>query len=401
MANDTAVQDLMAALRPSAAALPESRIVKVFNQGRNKPGLIPLWAGEGDLPTPAFIAEAASKALLDGDTFYTYQRGLPPLREALAAYHTRHYGRPFSPENFFVTGGGMQAIQFAFQMTVGAGDEVVVPTPAWPNFRGAVETTGAKIKSVPMSLGPKGWHLDLDKLFAAVGPKTRVIVINSPANPNGWTASQDDLAAILDFTRKHGLWIVADEIYGRFHFPNGQVSSGMAPSLQHLITEDDQVLFGQTFSKNWAMTGWRIGWLQAPQRLGQVIENIVQYNSSGVAPFMQRGTIAALNEGDAFVDQMVMRAHEGLKIVTEALAPLNSVRFVAPHGAFYAFLGVDGLTNSLDAALRIVDEANVGLAPGSAFGDGGEGYFRICFLRNPDHVREAMTRLSRWIAAQG
>jgi aspartate/methionine/tyrosine aminotransferase len=400
MATSTATPDVMTALRPSAARLPESGIVKVFNKGRTKPGLIPLWAGEGDLPTPAFIAEAASKALLGGETFYTYQRGLPPLREALAAYHTRHYGRPFSPENFFVTGGGMQAIQFAFQMTVGAGDEVVVPTPAWPNFRGAVETTGAKIKPVAMTLGPKGWHLDLDKLFAAVSAKTRVIVINSPANPSGWTASQDDLASILAFTRKHGLWIIADEIYGRFHFPGGQTSKGMAPSLQHLITEDDRVLFGQTFSKNWAMTGWRIGWLQAPQRLGQVIENIVQYNSSGVAPFMQRGAIAALNDGDAFVDQMVARAHEGLQIVTDALAPLNSVRFVAPQGAFYAFFAVDGLSNSLDAALRIVDEANVGLAPGSAFGDGGEGHFRVCFLRNPDHVREAMARLSRWIAAQ-
>ena len=400
MASVATDQTLTRALRPSAAGLPESGIVKVFNHGRTKPGLIPLWAGEGDLPTPAFIAEAASKAVLGGDTFYTYQRGLPPLREAIAAYHTRHYGRTFSPEDFFVTGGGMQAIQLAFQMTVGAGDEVIVPTPAWPNFRGAVETTGAKIKPVAMTLGPDGWRLDLDKVFAAVGPKTRVIVINSPANPSGWTASQDDLAAILAFTRKHGLWILADEIYGRFYFPGGHGSKAMAPSLQHLITPDDQVLFGQTFSKNWAMTGWRIGWLQAPSRLGQVIENLIQYNSSGVAPFMQRGAIAALNEGDAFVDQMVARAREGLEIVTQALAPLNSVRFVAPAGAFYAFFGVNGLSNTLDAAIRIVDEANVGLAPGSAFGDGGEGYFRICFLRNPDHIREAMSRLSAWIAKQ-
>lgn len=386
---------LTRALRPSAVGLPESGIVKVVNHGRTKPGLIPLWAGEGDLPTPSFIAEAASKALLGGDTFYTYQRGLPPLREALAAYHTRLYGRSFSPEDFFVTGGGMQAIQLAFQMTVGNGDEVVVPTPAWPNFRGAVETAGGKIKPVAMTLGPAGWHLDLDELFAAVGPRTRVIVINSPANPSGWTASQDDLAAILAFTRKHGLWIVADEIYGRFHFPGG-----LAPSLQHLITPDDQVLFGQTFSKNWAMTGWRIGWLQAPARLGQVIENLVQYNTSGVAPFMQRGAIAALNDGDAFVDQMVARARQGLDIVTQALKPLNSVRFVAPAGAFYAFFSVHGLSNTTDAAIRIVDEANVGLAPGSAFGEGGEDFFRVCFLRNPDHLREAMTRLAAWIARQ-
>ena len=175
--------DLVAALRPSSAALPESRIVTVFNHGRNKPGLIPLWAGEGDLQTPAFIAEAASRALLGGDTFYTYQRGIPELREAIAAYHTRHYGRPFAAENFFVTGGGMQAIQLAFQMTVGVGDEVLVPTPAWPNFRGAAEIQGARITSVPMRLEPTGWRLDLDQLIAAAGPRTRVIVINSPAIP--------------------------------------------------------------------------------------------------------------------------------------------------------------------------------------------------------------------------
>ena len=389
-----APSSLIAALRPSAASLPASRIVAVFNHGRDKPGLIPLWVGEGDLPTPAFIADAASAALLGGDTFYTYQGGLPQLREAIAAYHTRHYKRAFSAANFFVTGGGMQAIQLAFQMTVGAGDEVVVPTPSWPNFRGAVETTGAKTVSVPMRLTRDGWQLDLDELFAAVTPRTRAIVINSPANPSGWTASQDDLAAILAFTRKRGLWIIADEIYGRFYFGEG----GLAPSLQHLIEPEDRVLFAQTFSKNWAMTGWRIGWLQAPAVLGPVIENLVQYNTSGVAPFMQRGAIVALNDGDGFVDDQVARARQGLEIVTAALAPLNSVSYIAPAGAFYAFFGIAGMTDSLAAALRIVDEANVGLAPGTAFGDGADPYFRVCFLRSPDQLREAMQRLAGWIA---
>ena len=383
----------ISALRASAQALPSSGIATVFAHGLGKPGLIPLWAGEGDLPTPGFIAEAASRALLGGETFYTHQRGLPELREAIAAYHARHYGRPFSAQNFFVTGGGMQAIQLAFQMTVGAGDEVLVPTPSWPNFRGAVETCGGTVKAVPMQLERAGWHLDLERLFSAIGPKTRAIVINSPANPSGWTASQDELSAILEFTRSHGLWIIADEIYGRFYY-----AGGLAPSLQHLITPDDRVLFAQTFSKNWAMTGWRIGWLQAPAALGQVIENLVQYNTSGVAAFMQRGAIAALNEGDAFVETQVQRAREGLEIVRQALDPLNSVRFVAPAGAFYAFFGVDGITDTLGAALRMVDEAKVGVSPGTAFGEGADAYFRICFLRSPDQLREAMRRLSQWIA---
>ncbi len=225
-------------------------------------------------------------------------------------------------------------------------------------------------------------------------PRTRAIVINSPSNPTGWTARADELAAILAFTRARGLWIIADEIYGRFYF-----KGGVAPSLQALITPDDRVLFAQTFSKNWAMTGWRMGWLQIPPSLGQVAENIVQYNTSGVAAFMQRGGIQAINGGERFVQEQIARANEGRKIVSDMLAQHNTVRYAAPDGAFYAFFGIDGMTNSLDAALRIVDEANVGLAPGMAFGEGAEPYFRVCFLRSPKQLTEAMSRLSTWISA--
>jgi aspartate/methionine/tyrosine aminotransferase len=384
--------DFTSSLRSSTVDLPVSGIVKVFDYGRTREGLIPLWAGEGDLPTPSFISDAATKSLAAGETFYTYQGGIPPLCEALARYHSRLYGLPFDAGNFFVTGGGMQAIQLAFQMVAGTGSEVVVPSPAWPNFRGAIETTGARCVTVPMSLTADGWTLDLDALFRAVGPKTRAIVINSPSNPTGWTASESELKAILDFTRKHGLWIIADEIYTRFHF-----AGGTAPSLQHLKRPDDRILFCQTFSKNWAMTGWRIGWLQAPAELGQTIENLIQYNTSGVAPFMQRAAIVAIEDGEPFVAEQIARAHEGRRIVTAALKPFNTVRYVPPAGAFYAFFGIEGMTDSLQAAMQMIDEANIGLAPGTAFGDGGGPYFRVCFLRSPAQVTEAMRRLSGWL----
>jgi aspartate/methionine/tyrosine aminotransferase len=386
-------QDLVSMLRPSARALPESGIVKVFNHGRTKQGLIPLWAGEGDLPTPAFICDAAARALAGGETFYTYQRGIPPLREALARYHERLYGRPFSADAFFVTGGGMQAIQLAMQMTISAGDDILIPTPAWPNSGGAAMVQGARPIYVPLRPDPmRGFMLDLDLLFSSATPKTRALFLNSPSNPTGWTATREELKAILDFTRRRGIWIIADEIYGRFHF-----AGGTAPSLQDLIEDGDRVMFAQTFSKNWAMTGWRIGWLQAPAVLGQTIENHIQYNSSGVAQFMQRGAVAAIEDGEPFVQQMIARAREGRDIVAKAFAPLNSVRFAPPAGAFYAFFSVDGIDNSLDAALRLVDEANLGLAPGTAFGAGGEASFRICFLRSPDQVAEGMARLTRWL----
>ena len=390
--NDASLLD---ALRPTARTLPPSGILKVFNYGAGRPGLIPLWAGEGDLPTPAFICEAAAKSLAAGETFYTANRGIPPLRQALARYTSGLYGIDVPADEFFVTGGGMQAIQIAFQITVGPGDEVIVPTPAWPNFEGAIRIQGAEPRFLPMSLTSSGWTLSLDALFAAVTPRTKAIVINSPANPTGWTASEDELKAILDFARARGLWIVADEIYARFYF-----AGAVAPSFQTLRRPDDKIVFVNTFSKNWAMTGWRIGWIQAPVALAPVIESHIQYNTSGVAPFMQRAAVVAIEEGEPFARQLLKQAADGRDVVTRALAGLNRVSYVPPQGAFYAFFGIDGMTDSMAAALNIIDEANVGLAPGTAFGPGAGPYFRICFLRSKPQLEDAMTRLSTWLTRQ-
>ncbi len=387
--------DLVAALRPSAQRLPASGIIEVFNYGRTRQGLIPLWAGEGDAATPPVIYEAAVKALQDGETFYTHQLGIPDLREALASYLQGLYGRPFDAEEFFVVGGGMQAIQLAMQMTAGEGDEVVILSPGWPNFEGAAVTQGAMPKFVQLDFGAAGWTLDVDRLFAACGPKTRAICINSPSNPTGWTASADELSAILDFTRKHGIWIIADEIYGRFHY-----GEGLAPSFQTLREEGDRILFVQTFSKNWAMTGWRMGWLQGAKELAQVAENLVQYNTSGVAQFMQRAGIAALQDGEAFAQDQIAQARRGREIICSALEPFNNVRFSWPDGAFYLFFGIEGQTDSMQTAFKLVDEANIGLAPGFAFGPGGEGHFRICYHRSEASLNKAMDRFTDWLRLQ-
>lgn len=383
---------LVQGLKPAARELPQSGIMRVFNYGRDRPGLIPLWAGEGDLPTPDFICDAAARSMRAGETYYTANRGIPELRKALASYFGRLYGQPFDWQEFFVTGGGMQAIQIAAQAIAGPGDEIVVPSPAWPNFEGAFRIQGAQIVYVPMTLNAGGWTLPLEALLAACGPRARAIVVNSPSNPTGWTASRDELAAILEFARKRGLWIIADEIYARFSY-----QTPLAPSFLEMRRPDDRIIFVNTFSKNWAMTGWRIGWLQAPSELGQVIENLVQYNTSGVATFMQRAGIAAIEEGENFVAEQIRRARRGREVVTAALTGLNNVTYAPPAGAFYAFFGIDGLGNSLDAALRLVDEANVGLAPGSAFGPGAETCFRVCFLRSEQPLATAMKRLADWL----
>jgi len=381
------------AVRPEAELAPTSGIVDVFNYGRNREGLIPLWVGEGDLPTPDFICDAATRSLAAGETFYTYQRGIPELREAIARYHDRVYGQASDPERFFVTSGGMHAVQIAVRLVAGIGDEVLIPTPAWPNFIGAITVGGARPVTVPLSSGESGWRLELERLADAIGPGTRALLINSPANPTGWTASDAEIRAILDLARKHGLWVIADEIYGRFVFDTAPGTGDRAPSFRDFMAPEDRVLFVQTFSKNWAMTGWRLGWLEAPTALGQVIENLIQYSSSGTPVFLQRAGVVALNQGESFLAHQIARARRGREIVGR-LAETGRVALPPPAGAFYAFLRLRGSGDSRRIAMRLVDQANVGLAPGSAFGPGGEGHLRLCFARKAEDLEEAVRRLS-------
>lgn len=390
------VAPLVAALTAPARLAPESGIVEAMNYGRRRGDVVPLWAGEGDMPTPAFICEAATRALAAGETFYTWQRGLPELREALARYHQRLYGRPFSAESFYITGSGMQAIQIALAMTVASGDELLLPTPTWPNAAAATGVIGARAVEVPMSFGNAGWALDHERLARAVTPRTRALFMVSPSNPTGWTATPDDLRETLALARRHGLWIVADETYARFWYGEG----ARAPSYLDVMEPDDRVLFVNTFSKNWAMTGWRVGWILAHPSLGQTIENLIQYSTSGVAQFMQRAGVAALERGEGFVAHQIARARAGRDIVANALRATGRCRFALPDGAFYLFFQVDGESDTRALTFRLIDEAGVGLAPGTAFGAGGERFLRLCFARSAEQLRDAAAALARVLDAR-
>jgi aspartate/methionine/tyrosine aminotransferase len=287
----------------------------------------------------------------------------------------------------------MGAIEIAITATAGAGEEVVLLTPAWPNFAGAAGIGGATPVEVPLDFDGTKWSLNIDRLSAAVTPATRAIFINSPSNPTGWTASEDDLRAILAVSRKAGAWIIADEVYSRFVFD----SAARAPSFYDVMNDDDLILFVNTFSKNWAMTGWRIGWLAAPESIGNVIENLIQYSTSGVATFMQRGAIAALEDGEWFVREQIERSRAGREIVCGGLQGSNRINFAWPDGAFYLFFRIEGIDDTASLGLRLVDEANLGMAPGTAFGEGGAPFMRLCFLRKADDLKEATRRLSAWL----
>ena len=248
---------------------------------------------------------------------------------------------------------------------------------------------------MPLDFANGRWHLDLDKLFAAISPLSKAIVLNSPSNPLGWTASLDDLKAIRDECRKRGLWIIGDEVYSRFYY--GGRGETRAPSFLDICDTEEQMLLANTFSKNWAMTGWRVGWLQAPKALGSAIERIIQYNSSGTAAFLQQGCTVALDAGEDFVAGQVAKARSNRDLVAASLREHPQIRFELPKGAFYMFFALDGMRDSLATTLRIIDEAGVGFAPGGTFGPGGEGFLRMCYLRDPKRLEEAMHRFGKWL----
>ena len=385
---------LIASLRPEASGAPASGIVELSKYARSAGDVIQLWVGEGDMATPSFICEAATRSLAAGETTYTWQRGIPELRKAIATYASTLYGRELSPERFFVCGSGMQAIQIAMTMVAGQGDEVLIPSPTWPNAPAAAGLRGATPVFVELDHGNRGWQIDLDKLEKAITPKTKALFINTPSNPTGWTATRDELAAILAMARKRGLWIIADEIYTRFVWTEG---AKRAPSFHDVREEGDRIIWVNTFSKNWAMTGWRTGWVEADPALGDVIENLIQYSTSGSPPFIQRACVAALDHGESLLQHQIAKARKARDIISAAVEATGRCRFSRPDGAFYLFFGIDGIKDSNAAAMRLVDIAKVGLAPGSAFGPGGEGHLRLCYLRSQDQIEIAAERLTKAI----
>lgn len=389
------MQDLISRLTLPAQTEPDSGIVTAAMYGMAKPDVMAFWSGQGNLPTPEAFCRPAIESLLAGETFYTWQRGIPELREALVRYHAKHYGVKLHIDNFGITGSGMQAIQNAIQMIASDGDEIIIPTPAWPNYAGPLRLQGTKPIEVPMVFANGTWSLDLDKLFAALSPRTKAICINSPSNPLGWTATRDDLIAIRDFARKSGIWILADEVYGRFHFSTS--GDKRAPSFLDVCEPEERLILCNTFSKNWAMTGWRQGWMQYPASLAPIAERFIQYNTSGSPVFLQKGCAYAVEHGDDFVDAQVATARKNRDIVVQAFRQNSKLKFQVPDGAFYMFFSIEGMTDSLATCLRIIDEAGVGFAPGGTFGPGGEGFLRMCYLKNEDTLHMGLERFTNWL----
>jgi len=383
-------------MRRAIQNLEESKIREVANAGIGRDDVLAFWFGESDEVTPDFIRQAAIESLQRGETFYAHNLGLAELRDGIADYTARLHPRVAS-HRVAVTSGGVNALMLAVQAVVDAGDEVVVVTPVWPNLTAQPLIMGAKLRRV--SLKPVGgeWTLDLQALLDAVTPATRLLVINAPNNPTGWTMTRAEQQAILDHCRRTGTWILADEVYERLYFE--PTPNACAPSFLDVAAPDDRLLVAHSFSKSFLMTGWRLGWLVMPAELTHHMGKLLEFNTSCASVFSQRAAVEALRRTDEVTPRVV--AH--LKTCRDTLVPLLQrlprVQVAPARGGMYAFFQLDGFGDSLALAKRLVAEAGLGLAPGNAFAPEAQGWLRWCFAsRDVARLEQGVERLQGWLA---
>jgi aspartate/methionine/tyrosine aminotransferase len=377
-------------MRDEIDRLPASKIREVANAGIGRSDVLAFWFGESDEVTPEFVRAAAIDSLQRGETFYAHNLGLMELRQALAAYSSKLHG-PLSAGRIAVTSSGVNALMIAMQALAGAGDDVAVVVPVWPNLTAQPAILGARVVRVPLRPHAGAWTLDLDELLATVTSRTRVLLVNAPNNPTGWSLTRDEQRAILAHCRRTGTWVVADEVYERIHFVIGQP---VAPSFLDIAHEDDRLVVVHSFSKSFLMTGWRLGWMVVPAPMTDAIGKLIEFNTSCAPVFVQRGGLAALAAADDFVPGLAQRLRHCRDTLLPLLGALAPVQVAPPAGGMYAFFRVEGENDSLAFAKRLVVEAGLGLAPGSAFGGEGEGWLRWCFAsRDLDRLRLGVERL--------
>jgi aspartate/methionine/tyrosine aminotransferase len=377
--------------RPAVRALAPSLIREVANEGMGDPGVLAFWFGEPDEVTPAFIREAGAASIARGETFYTQNFGIPPLREAIAAYLGALH-RATAADNVAVTASGMSALMLTVEALVAPGDRVVVVTPLWPNLVEIPKILSGNVECVALTCRDGGWSLDLDRLVRALTPDTRLLLVNSPNNPTGWTLTRSEQEAILERCRRHGIWLVTDDVYERLYFRD---DAKAAPSFLDLASAEERVVSTNSFSKAWLMTGWRLGWIVAPRELMPDLGKLIEYNTSCSPAFVQHAGLAAIRHGEATVAHTRHRLRDARDFLVGELAKLPGIEVAPPAGAMYAFFRVDGLTDSLAFCKRLVREAHLGLAPGSAFGPEGEGYVRWCFASDHARLADGVARLAR------
>lgn len=382
----------MSLLRPEIEQIEPSGIAKIALPRFTDPSVIPLWIGQGDSATAEFIREAGKRAIDEGHTFYAHTRGRAELRDALKIYLDRVYSIDLNPDRISVPGSSMMGITLAAQMCVGHGRHALIVSPNWPNIENTLRTTGADISFVRQRLQDGRWSLDAEDIIAAVREDTRAIYINSPCNPTGWIVSRSTLEHLLAFCRERDVMLISDEVYHRTVFDDD-----VAPSLITLARDDDPVIIVNGFSKAWAMTGWRLGWMLAPARYATHIAVLSECFNTGAPSIVQFAGIAALEDGEELMESLRAQYAGGRDIVMQVLAQHPRIELPRPEGAFYAFPRVQGMGSSLEFAEGLLRDYDVGVAPGYTFGPDNEEHFRLCFAQSHQRLTDALQRIVRYI----
>ena len=376
--------------------LEESRIREVANAGMGRADVLAFWFGESDEVTPDFIRQAAIDSLNKGETFYSHNLGLLELREAISEYMSARHG-PIGVERLAVTSGGVNALMLAMQQLVDAGDEVVAVTPVWPNLTAQPAIMGARVTCVALQPVNGAWVLDMAQLLGNVTASTKLLILNAPNNPTGWTLSRAEQQQILDHCRRTGTWILADEVYERLYYE--PTANGCAPSFLDVAQADDRLVVVHSFSKSFLMTGWRLGWLVMPPAMTPHMSKLLEFNTSCASVFTQRAGVAALKGTDAVTPQVVAHLKQCRDTLIPLLQAIPGVQVAPALGGMYAFFKLQGHEDSLATAKRLVVEAGLGLAPGDAFAPEAKGWLRWCFAsKDLQRLELGVDRLKAWLA---
>jgi aspartate/methionine/tyrosine aminotransferase len=377
---------------PEVAAVAESPMVQIATVAESTPGALKLCYGESDMPTPAFICEAAAAAMRAGHTFYTHTAGCWELREAIADKVRSLHGIDYRPSEIISTVGATAAIYTAVRAFVSAGDNAIIVSPAYAVFANAVVMAGGVPRPVPLDRRDTRFHLDLDRIEHAIDSRTRMLIVNSPSNPTGWVISVDEQRALCELAERRNILILADEVYERLVY-----DQDLAPSFARVMPRKDRVIVVNSFSKSYNMTGWRLGWAQASEPIIGAMYKAAEFITSNPAAMVQQGGIVALRDGEPYLAEL--RAHYAARRaqVSDALTPAANVSLCVPDGAFYAFFSIDGVTDSTAFTSRLVKETGVALTPGLAFGDAGEGFIRLCFAARKQTIADALSRLTAFL----
>jgi aspartate aminotransferase len=381
------VAERVTQLRPSPTLAVSDRVRALREQGLD---VIDLGGGDPDFPTPEHICRAAAEAMLRGETHYVASAGIPALRRAIARKLREDNAIEVDPEQIVVTPGGKAALFVSILALVGPGDDVVMFDPGWVSYEPMVTIAGARCRHVPLDPAENYW-ISKEAIEAQLTPATRLLIVNSPNNPTGRVLTEAELAVIAEVAQERDLLVISDEIYEKIVYDGHRHYS-----LASLPGMADRTLTVNGFSKAYAMTGWRLGYVAGPAPLIKQIMKVHSHSATCATSFAQWGAVAALEGPQDFIGQMVSAWDRRRRLITERLNQIPGFRCPLPEGAFYAFPDVSGTgLSGQEVAARLIEEARVGVTPGDAFGEVGAGCIRLSFAESDDKIEAALDRIAQ------